>query len=322
MMLIATSALGVDAGAMFLEKRKLQGIADAAALAAASDPVAARAAAERVVAANGDTSVSIDDLATGTYIADPDIVSANRFAPGSTGANAVKIEIRGSIPTFFGRALTGKTTTPIVARATAARINLAAFSLGSGVAAVDGGLANALLSGLAGTDLKLTAIDYNGLATTHIDLLRVTEALRASLDLGDASFGEGAGERGAAAAGRNGDRRRDCRSGNRDSASPDRYAIADAGRAPGGRDRPWPAWQRREIRCDAADRGRHALDAARTARDRPRRSSNNDRSRAFDSWPSLDTRDRRDRRPAVAFAPGLRSVLRVTRYFIPRRRAC
>lgn len=189
-MLIGTAALGVDAGLMFLERRQLQGIADAAAQAAAANPLVARTVAERVLAANGHASASVGTVTPGRYDADPATPPANRFVAGSSGANAVRVVVHGSVPTFFARAITHQSRIAIDATATAARIDIAAYSLGSTVAAVDGGLANALLSGLAGTNLNLTAIDYNGLAAARVDVLGVTQALRTSLDLGGSSFAE------------------------------------------------------------------------------------------------------------------------------------
>lgn len=189
-MLIGTAALGVDAGLMFLERRQLQGIADAAAQAAAANPLVARTVAERVLAANGHASASVGTVTPGRYDADPATPPANRFVAGSSGANAVRVVVHGSVPTFFARAITHQSRIAIDATATAARIDIAAYSLGSTVAAVDGGLVNALLSGLAGTNLNLTAIDYNGLAAARVDVLGVTQALRTSLDLGGSSFAE------------------------------------------------------------------------------------------------------------------------------------
>ena len=189
-MLIATSALGIDAGTMFLEKRRLQGIADAAAMAAAGDPSFARAAAQRTIDANGGAPATIDRITPGIYAADPDIAHANRFTPTTLGANAVEVRLAGSVPTFFGRIITGDASAAITATATAARVNIASFSLGTGMAAVSGGIVNSLLSGLAGTNLELSAIDFQGLASTRVDLLRVSEAVRASLDLAGADFDE------------------------------------------------------------------------------------------------------------------------------------
>src|SRR3546814_15423149 len=50
-MLIGSAALAIDVGSLYLDRRKLQGIADAAALAAAGRPGEEQAAAERIIAA-------------------------------------------------------------------------------------------------------------------------------------------------------------------------------------------------------------------------------------------------------------------------------
>jgi uncharacterized membrane protein len=192
-MLFATAALGIDAGTLFLEKRRLQGVADAAALAAAAEPLDARAAVRRAIDTNGSadtTGTTIDSVTPGIYAADAAIAFADRFTPGEDGANAVEVRLTSNAPTFFARIISGESSVPIAAKSTAARIDLAGFSLGTGIVAVEGGLANSLLSQLAGTDLSLSAIDYQALASTNVDLLQMTGALRASLDIGGASFVE------------------------------------------------------------------------------------------------------------------------------------
>lgn len=189
-MLIATAAMAIDAGTLFLEKRRLQGIADAAALAAASDPATANAGAQAAIDANHHGDVRLRDLTSGSYTADTAIAIGDRFQPGGASANAVQVTLESSVPSFFSRALTGAATTSISAHATAARIDMAAFSIGSRLAAVQGGLPNALLSGLAGTDLGLSISDYNALVSGRVDILKFSESLRTSLSLDVATFGE------------------------------------------------------------------------------------------------------------------------------------
>ena len=58
-MLIGSAAFAVDLGSLYLDRRKLQGIADAAAMAAAGRPGEERAAAERIIAANCDCGIAI-----------------------------------------------------------------------------------------------------------------------------------------------------------------------------------------------------------------------------------------------------------------------
>src|SRR3546814_7197064 len=60
-MLIGSAALAVDIGSLYLDRRKPQGIADAAALAAAGRPGEEQAAAERIIAANCDCGIRSEE---------------------------------------------------------------------------------------------------------------------------------------------------------------------------------------------------------------------------------------------------------------------
>lgn len=189
-MLIGSAALAVDVGSLYLDRRKLQGIADAAAMAAASRPGEERAAAERIIAANCDCGIVIASLATGTYTADPGIEAERRFAAGGASPNAVRIHLTRDRPLYFGGFLTGRESGRIGASATGSRQGYAAFSLGSRVAAVHGGVPNALLSALTGSQLGLTVMDYNALAGADIDLLAFSDALRTELGAEVLTFGQ------------------------------------------------------------------------------------------------------------------------------------
>ncbi len=189
-MLIGSAALAVDVGSLYLDRRKLQGIADAAAMAAAGRPGEERAAAERIIAANCDCGIRIAALTPGTYVADPGVLAETRFAGGGSSPNAVRVVLTRDRPLFFGTFLTGRRDTVIRATATGARRGYAAFSLGSRVAAVNGGLPNALLSGLTGSQLNLSVMDYNALASTDIDLLAFSDALRTEIGADVLTFGQ------------------------------------------------------------------------------------------------------------------------------------
>lgn len=189
-MLIGAAALAVDIGSFQLDRRKLQGIADAAALAAAAKPGEERAAAERVIAANCNCNIVIASLEAGTYRPDAAIPAEQRFNAGGATPNAVRIVLTRDRPMFFGSFLTGRQSTVIGASATGARRGYAAFSLGSRVAAVHGGIPNALLSALTGSQVNLSVMDYNALASADIDLLAFSDALRTELDADVLTFGQ------------------------------------------------------------------------------------------------------------------------------------
>ena len=190
LMMIGASALAVDVGSLYLDKRKLQGVADAAALASATSVDDPGPGANAAILANSDGSARVRTLTPGTYSANASIAVAQRFVAGGSSPNAVQVVVVKDAPLFFGRFLTGRATTEISARATAAKMDMAAFSIGSRLAAVQGGLPNALLSGLAGTNLNVSVMDYNALAGANVDILAFSDALRTQAHLSAATFGE------------------------------------------------------------------------------------------------------------------------------------
>lgn len=176
--LMGAAAVGVDVGAVFLAKRQLQGIADAAVLAAATGDMAS---AQSVIDQSGQPSVAIKGLTPGTYLRDAAIAPAARFVATATQPSAARLTLERPVPIFFGRFLTGKPTMMVRAQATAARMDMAAFSIGTRLAALSGGLPNQLLSALAGTELNLSVLDSQGLASTDVDILDFADALRVQL---------------------------------------------------------------------------------------------------------------------------------------------
>jgi uncharacterized membrane protein len=183
-MLVGFGALGVDAGSFFLAKRRLQGVADAAALAAAGSATA-QAAAQRAIASSGQPA-RIVRMTPGRY----DMTAAGagaRFVPG-TAAGAMRVTLAQETPLFFAGALTGEANHTVVASAAAAKVDLAAFSLGSRLAAVNGGVPGALLSALGGSSVTLSVMDYNALAGANVDLLSFADALRTQLRLTGVSY--------------------------------------------------------------------------------------------------------------------------------------
>ncbi|NIJ22964.1 pilus assembly protein TadG-related protein [Sphingomonas japonica] len=185
-MLIGSAALAVDLGAAQLESRRLQGIADAAALAAAGNPARAQATAEAVVAESGWTGSVTTEATRGRYRRDAAIPVADRF--DATGAvNAVRVRLEGGAPTYFAR-IFGARHVAVARTGTAMRSDYAAFSIGSRLAAVDGGLLNGLLGALTGSSVSLSVMDYNALIGTDIDLLAFLGALRTTASLGAVSY--------------------------------------------------------------------------------------------------------------------------------------
>ncbi|WP_419825701.1 TadG family pilus assembly protein [Sphingomonas sp.] len=186
MVMMASAALAVDLGTLYVAKRRLQGVADDAALAAATVPSDPAGAARRTVQANGlDASVA---ATSGRYSADRATPSSDRFSAGGATPDAVQVTLTQDAPLFFGRTL-GRDTVRLTASATAARIDYAALSIGSRLASVSGGMPNAILSALSGTQLALTVADYDALAHADVDLVRFARALGSRAGVTAGGFG-------------------------------------------------------------------------------------------------------------------------------------
>jgi len=185
---LAFAAVAVDLGSIFLQSRQLQGMADLAAMAAARDLPRAQAAAEATARANGWHGALTVSVVPGAYAADPTKTADTRFTPGASPANAVQVTLHSEANLFFGRAILGRDTTPISRTATAARADMAAFSLGSRLASLNGGVANALLSALTGSSVNLSVMDYEALVDADVKLFDYVDALRTHLQLEGASY--------------------------------------------------------------------------------------------------------------------------------------
>ena len=187
--LCVIAAVTIDLASVSLEARRLQGAADLAALAAARDMPRAERAALATARANMDSSVGAV-VSPGRYVADPAVAPALRFTEGGSAPNAVRVTLTRQAPLYFGRWVLGRETTPISRSATAALTQdepRAMFSIGSRLMALDGGIANQLLSSLTGSSVSLTVMDYRSLADAKVNLLTFTDALavKAGVKVGD-----------------------------------------------------------------------------------------------------------------------------------------
>lgn len=186
--MIGMAALGVDVGAVYLRSRELQGVADIAAMTAAQDLGRAQARAEAAVRANRAGQGVRVRTELGRYVPDPARPAAQRFVPGVRGANAVRVRLDGDAPLYFGALFVAEGRMQVGRNATAAQARLASFQIGSRLLALRGGIANALLGGLAGGAVNLSVMDYQSLLRANIDLFSFTDALRTRLDLEAASY--------------------------------------------------------------------------------------------------------------------------------------
>jgi uncharacterized membrane protein len=187
--LVGFTALGVDVGNMFADRRKAQSTADLAAIAAVSDLVNADKAASDTVARNGYLNNATFALEYGTYTPDATTAPASRFKTGdAASANAARITLTTVTPLYFSGLITGKDSFVIKTTATATRSAFASFAIGSRLASVNGGLLNQMLGGMLGTSLSLSAMDYQALLDTQIDMFGFMDALAGRLHLTAASY--------------------------------------------------------------------------------------------------------------------------------------
>lgn len=183
-------ALAVDLGSVFVQTRRLQGTADLAAMAAARDLDNAEAAALATARANGWTGPLTVHVEKGAYAGDAAVAAADRFKPGAVDPNAVRVRLSSQTPLYFGQILTGEKSWTIARKATAARAELASFSIGTRLAALDGGIANALLAALTGSNVNLSVMDYEALADADVELFDYLDAVRTELNLTAASYND------------------------------------------------------------------------------------------------------------------------------------
>lgn len=187
--LIGCGMLAVDIGSIHLQTRTLQGVADAAALAAARDPGIAHTMVADTFAASGVSKDVTPTILTGQFRPTANHAIADRFVAGTGSPNAVRVTLTTKSPTFFARFF-GYHDVPVSRMATAMRADMAAFSIGSRLASLNDGLLNAYLSALTGSQISLSLLDYNALLGTEVDMLRFSRALATRAGLQAASFDE------------------------------------------------------------------------------------------------------------------------------------
>lgn len=182
-------AIVVDGAGLYHERRILQAGVDIAALTAASDPSNAEALARAALVHAGlGEALSKGSLtvSTGRYTADPGLAPADRFLVGASAANAVSVALTHPGTLHFASAFTAppRVTAEALARVTPE----VSFTIGSRLASLDGGLANAVLGSLVGTTLSLSVMDYNQLASVRVNALSFLDALAIELGLDAASY--------------------------------------------------------------------------------------------------------------------------------------
>jgi uncharacterized membrane protein len=203
--MIGLAALSTDLGSWVAQRRNLQAATDAAALAAVADQDNLENANEAALSTTANDLIALNrssgspaitaSVDVGTYCADAATAPGSRFTEGREPArcpgdtrdeqylktNAARVDASSTAPTFLSRVLSPTPASfSIKTSATAARVDEAGFQAGTGLAEVDtqqSALLNAILGGLLGTQLQLSAVQYQGLLNTDIQVLDFLNAL-------------------------------------------------------------------------------------------------------------------------------------------------
>ncbi|GLK56785.1 putative membrane protein [Methylopila capsulata] len=173
---VASLAIGIDLASVYLDRRTAQGAVDLAAIAAAQNLDRPESAARATLAANKVVPQTLS-VTLGNYTPDAALPPEKRFRPNVAPINAAKVDLGADARLFFGRGLVKASALRVRASAVAASTQYASFSIGSRLASLNGGVANALLSSLVGGSVSLSVMDYNALATAKVDLLTFLDAL-------------------------------------------------------------------------------------------------------------------------------------------------
>jgi uncharacterized membrane protein len=193
---LSLAAVAVDAGALYLERREAQSVADLAAIYGAANISNAEAAVLTVLRDNGHKDAvlqsdkfierghAVDEVVLvekGRYKADPDVEPAARFVVGAAPPNAIRVTFKKQGTAYFGASLVDDI--PMTTTAVATARPEAAFSVGSRLASLNEGILNDLLTSLIGTNVSLSLMDYNALVGARVDALSFLDALAADLDI-------------------------------------------------------------------------------------------------------------------------------------------
>ncbi|MBO9590391.1 TadG family pilus assembly protein [Devosia sp.] len=181
-------AIAVDAAALYHERRVIQSTVDLAAISAARNPERAEEIAADVLTQAGFVDQAGLVVTVGRFDADATRAPEDRFVPNGSPANAVKVQFERPGTLHFAASFT---QSPMVGATGLATVTPeVSFSLGSRLASLNGGIANALLGTLLGTTVSLSVADYNGLASVRVDALSFLNALALEVGLEAGSYDE------------------------------------------------------------------------------------------------------------------------------------
>jgi uncharacterized membrane protein len=185
--MIGFAAIAVDVGSVHYDSRRLQGAADLAAIAAASNTSNATQAARSTFTDNGGWMLNSLIVETGNYEPDPAKALNQRFVVNRTPINAARVQATAQSPIYFAHIFQDENV-DIAATAIATRPAEAAFSIGSRLLSLEGGIINAILTQMLGSSVNLRVMDYRSLADADIDLLKFMDQLAVEADIEAGSY--------------------------------------------------------------------------------------------------------------------------------------
>lgn len=184
-LVITASAATIDAASVQFRARALQGLADTAAVSAAGDLTTAERTVQRVLTLKS-SGAEVHQVALGEYRGRADVPVADRFNAGGVVPDAVRVVLREDVPLFFGSVL-GIRSVRVQKSAVAIRParDAAAFSIGSRLLSVDPPIVNALLTQLIGREIQLSALSYDSLLNSSLDVDDLLDDLGRTLSVDD-----------------------------------------------------------------------------------------------------------------------------------------
>ncbi|MDN8007634.1 TadG family pilus assembly protein [Burkholderia multivorans] len=190
--MIAIVVLGaIDVGNLYFQRRNLQRIADMAAIASVesmTDQCSQQNSPAMMAAQSNALANGFDYRASGQTLSIEcgrwDTSATPYFNSTFTPLNAVSVSVTQQVPyiflgRFFGKS--GSTGATVAAFSTAKAINIDAFTIGTTLAALQGGMLNNILGTLLGAKLNISALSYKGLASAQIkvgDLVVAANSLK------------------------------------------------------------------------------------------------------------------------------------------------
>lgn len=187
--LLGAAGLALDVGLYYLGNRDLRAATEAAALAAANDPLQGEARARAYLVKNGYDASVLKSVQIGRYCADAALSAADRFdaafarCPGNGKATAVRLVTGKASRRFLTGVLGGASPIPdLAATATAARVDEAGLGVTSGLLTVTNPLVNVvndLLGALLGIKLRLSTAHIEAMMKGDVDAGLFFDALAA-----------------------------------------------------------------------------------------------------------------------------------------------